>query len=55
MPSMCVLLGCESKAVGPCNNCGMPVCGVHGKKVDNRFFICVNCVEQFKKAGLMKR
>jgi hypothetical protein len=46
----CVLSGCENKSAVKCNNCGMPVCAVHGKTVDNRFFICVNCIDFFKKS-----
>jgi len=54
MKLKCVLKGCDKKAVGLCNNCRMPVCSIHGKKINNRFYLCVNCINYMKKFGLRK-
>lgn len=47
----CVLMGCENEAVAKCNNCGLPICNRHGKKVDH-FFVCVNCTEMLSRRRL---
>jgi hypothetical protein len=44
----CVLIGCNNVAVGNCNNCGIPVCEKHSKKI-GQFYICINCYEYTKK------
>lgn len=47
----CVFAGCKRKAIAKCNNCGIPICSLHGRKVNN-FYICVNCLKYLKKFGL---
>lgn len=47
----CVLMACENPAVAKCNNCGLPICSRHGKKVD-MFFICMNCSEMLQRRRL---
>ncbi len=47
----CVLLGCDEKAVGFCNNCRMPICKYHGKKVES-FYLCFNCIDFLRKSRL---
>lgn len=44
----CVLIDCDKVAVGVCNNCGLPVCDKHSRKI-GQFYICVNCYEYTKK------
>lgn len=44
----CVLLDCGNVAVGFCNNCRMPVCSKHSRKI-GQFLLCVNCYEYTKK------
>ena len=48
----CVLMDCNRKAVGTCNNCGLPVCEVHSKRMGN-VYLCINCFTYLKKAGLL--
>ena len=48
----CVLIGCNNKAIGFCNNCRIPVCSIHGKKINKRSLLCVNCLNYIKKFGL---
>lgn len=47
----CVLMNCNRKAVGVCNNCRIPVCEIHSKKT-NSAYICVNCLSFLKKLKL---
>ena len=47
-PRNCVIMNCNSKAVAACNNCRMPVCSDHGRKID-QFYLCINCFELTKK------
>ncbi|MEM7826494.1 MAG: hypothetical protein QW451_02595 [Candidatus Aenigmatarchaeota archaeon] len=44
----CVLIDCDRTAVGVCNNCGLPICDKHSRKI-GQFYICVNCYEYTKK------
>jgi len=47
----CVLMDCDRKAVAFCNNCRIPVCDIHGKRMNN-VYICINCFGYLKKAKL---
>ena|GEM_PF-2201877 len=49
----CVFSGCGRKAVGICNNCRIPICQIHSKRLNN-FFICENCYKYLKKYNLLK-
>ena len=44
----CVIVNCSSKAVASCNNCRIPICSEHGRKID-QFYLCINCFEFTKK------
>jgi len=50
----CVFIGCDNKAIAYCNNCNIPVCEKHGKRIGN-FVICMNCAEYLKRQGLLKK
>jgi hypothetical protein len=47
----CVLTGCNRKAVAFCNNCRIPICDMHSKRV-NQAYVCVNCLGFLKKLKL---
>jgi hypothetical protein len=47
----CVMRDCDNKSVGICNNCRIPVCTIHSRKVNNKFYLCINCYEYAKKMG----
>jgi len=44
----CVLLDCSNEAVGVCNNCRIPVCNKHSRRL-GQFFLCINCYGYTKK------
>ena len=49
----CVLMDCNRKAIGVCNNCGLPTCEVHSKRMGKNVYLCINCFTYLKKAGLL--
>jgi hypothetical protein len=48
----CVLVNCNRKAVSFCNNCRIPVCDIHSKKIDRDIYVCTNCFEFIRKMKL---
>ena len=47
----CVLMDCNRKAVDFCNNCRIPVCDIHSKRIDS-VYLCINCLSYIKKSKL---
>jgi hypothetical protein len=45
----CVLMDCTKKAIAMCNNCRIPVCNLHSKRIANQIYLCINCFEFSKR------